>query len=114
MEVRLYITEGDIEDHHVFREKLGLSGLSWRQADLEDADAVIILAGLWGTMKEKIMDDVKRALKLSKPIITVRPYGLENVPVELEEVSFDIVGWNPHCIGEAIEDAVNPEERNQT
>lgn len=59
MEVRLYITEGDIEDHHVFREKLSLSGLSWRETDLEDADAVIILAGLWGTMKEKIMDDVK-------------------------------------------------------
>ncbi|HOQ19157.1 MAG TPA: hypothetical protein PLM42_06590, partial [Methanothermobacter thermautotrophicus] len=60
------------------------------------------------------MDDVKRALKLSKPIITVRPYGLENVPVELEEVSSEIVGWNPHCIGEAIEDAVNPEDKNQT
>lgn len=55
-----------------------------------------------------------KGLKLSRPIITVRPYGLENVPVELEKVSFEIVGWNPHCIGEAIEDAVNPEDKNQT
>jgi len=37
----------------------------------------------------------------------VRPYGLENVPPELEAVSSEIVGWNPHCIRDAVEDALN-------
>lgn len=106
-EIRLYITEGEVEDYRVFLERLEQSGLEWRAAPPEDADAVIVLAGLWGTRRDEIVGAVDLARKSSKPIITVRPYGLENVPPELEAVSSEVVGWNPHCIRDALEDALD-------
>ena len=105
--IKLYITSGEVEDYHVFLERLGQSGLSWRPADPGDADAVIVLAGLWGSQRDEIMGAVDLARKSSKPVITVRPYGLQNVPPELEAVSSEIVGWNPHCIRDAVEDALD-------
>ena len=105
--IKLYITKGAIEDYQLFLERLEKSGLSWRSSDPKDADAIIVLAGLWKAKREELMGAVNIALKSSKPIITVRPYGLENVPPELEAVSSEIVGWNPHCIRDAVEDALD-------
>ncbi|SCM57134.1 Protein MTH_538 [Methanothermobacter wolfeii] len=51
-----------------------------------------------------VLDD---AVRSSRPVITVRPYGLENVPPELEDRSDEIVGWNPYCIADAIEDSID-------
>jgi hypothetical protein len=46
------------------------------------------------------------ARRLNKPIILIRPYGMEDVPPELETVSHAVKGWNRVCIVEAIEDSI--------
>ena len=69
---------------------------------IEPVDIVIILTGLYSRHINIIETQVKIAHELKKPIILIRPYGLEEVPAELEKIAEDVVGWNRVCIVEAI------------
>lgn len=73
---------------------------------MENVDIVIILSGLYSKHHDLIKSQVDLARQLNKPIILIRPYGLEEVPRELEEVAADVVGWNRVCIVESIQDSV--------
>ena len=71
---------------------------------IEPAGIVIILSGLYNKYKSVIKKQLDVARDLNKSIIVIRPYGMENVPFELEEISDDIVGWNAPCIVGSIEE----------
>ena len=73
---------------------------------INPVEVVIVLSGLYNKYKSIIKKQVDIAVKLDKPIIVIRPYGMENVPEELDEIATDIVGWNAPCIAESIEDIV--------
>ena len=72
------------------------------QEQIGPAGIVIILSGLYNKYKNIIKGQIDIANRLGKPIIVIRPYGMENVPHELEEIAVDIVGWNAPCIVDAI------------
>lgn len=65
---------------------------------------VIILSGLYNKYKMIIQRQIDVAVRLHKPIVLIRPFGMENVPPELEEIAEDVVGWNAPCIVDAIEE----------
>lgn len=71
---------------------------------IKPAEIVIILSGLYNKNKPLIKKQLDIAVNLEKPIVVIRPYGMENVPPELEEIAEDVVGWNAPCIVESIED----------
>ena len=73
---------------------------------IKPAEVVIILSGLYNKFKSVIKKQVDIARNLDKPIIVIRPYGMETVPAELEEIATEIVGWNAPCIVESIEDII--------
>jgi bifunctional DNA-binding transcriptional regulator/antitoxin component of YhaV-PrlF toxin-antitoxin module len=73
---------------------------------IKPAEIVIVLSGLYNKYKSTIKKQVDIARNLNKPIIVIRPYGMETVPEELEEIAADIVGWNAPCIAESIEDII--------
>jgi hypothetical protein len=75
----------------------------------ENIDVIILLAGLYVKNKEKIDKLVNVALKYKIPMILVRPYGMEEVPLNLEKVSDGLVGWNANCIVDTIKGVLNPE-----
>ncbi len=68
-------------------------------------DRIILLAGLYNNNKELFNHLVTASEKYDIPIVLVRPQGLEEVPLELEEKAATIVGWNANCIIDAIKDA---------
>ncbi len=72
------------------------------QEQIGPVGIVIILSGLYNKYKNIIKGQIDIANRLGKPIIVIRPYGMENVPPELEEIAVDIVGWNAPCIVDAI------------
>lgn len=72
------------------------------QEQIGPVGIVIILSGLYNKHKDIIKKQIDVADRLGKPIIVIRPYGMENVPSELEEIAVDIVGWNAPCIVDAI------------
>lgn len=73
---------------------------------IEPVDVVVILSGLCSKNKQLVTRQLNAALKQEKPIVVIRPYGMENVPYKLEEIADEVVGWNTPCIVEAIKDAV--------
>ena len=73
---------------------------------MEKADVVIILSGLLSKDQSLIKNQIEVAVKLKKPIVVIRPYGMENVPSNLEEIASMVVGWNTPCIVDAIREVL--------
>ncbi|EKQ52320.1 MAG: hypothetical protein B655_1902 [Methanobacterium sp. Maddingley MBC34] len=76
---------------------------------IEPVDIVIILTGLYSRYHDLIETQVKIAQKMEKPIVLIRPYGMEEVPGELEKIASGVVGWNRVCIVETIQESLNEE-----
>lgn len=73
---------------------------------MEKADVVVILSGLLSKDEAIIKDQIDVAVKLNKPIVVIRPYGMEIVPNQLEEIAGEVVGWNTPCIVDAIREVM--------
>ena len=82
--------------------------------ELEDpvnsAEMIIILSGLYPTYKNMIMAIMELAQALKKPVLLIRPYGMEDVPAELEKVSKGVIGWSSSCIASAIKGILNDDK----
>ncbi|MBI5679323.1 MAG: TIR domain-containing protein [Methanobacterium sp.] len=74
------------------------------QKQIESANVVIILSGLYNNYNNIIKNQIDISMKLNKPIIVIRPYGMEDVPPELEEIAAEVIGWNAPCVIDAIEE----------
>ncbi|MBQ6628449.1 MAG: nuclease [Methanobrevibacter sp.] len=68
-------------------------------------DRIVLLAGLYKDNKELFDTLLDASEKYDIPIILVRPLGLEEVPIELEEKAATIVGWNANCIIDSVKNA---------
>lgn len=68
-------------------------------------DRIVLLAGLYKDNKELFNALLDASEKYDIPIILVRPLGLEEVPIELEEKAATIVGWNANCIIDSVKNA---------
>jgi hypothetical protein len=109
--------EGDEEYLEFFRRLLEAPDFEWKdqgvpgensepqlREQIEKAEIVIILTGLYYRYQNLIKKQIEIARNLDKPIILIRPYGLEDVPAELEKIAKAVKGWNRVCIVEAIEE----------
>jgi hypothetical protein len=77
---------------------------------IKSVDAVVILSGLYSKDKDLIQRELSIAVELDKPIVIIRPYGMENVPGSIEEAASEVVGWNTPCIVDAIVESVQSED----
>ncbi len=125
MEYQLFIShngEGDEEYLTFIQRLLEAPDFEWKdhgipgknspeelKDQIEPADIVIILAGLYSKHHKLIKTQVNIARDLNKPMVLIRPYGLEEVPAELEEIAEDVVGWNRVCIVESIQESLEEE-----
>lgn len=119
---KLFITYTDREneEYELFLSKLNASyNFKWVDCAVHDkvspenikdqmeaADVVIVLSGLISLDKPLLNRMVDVAEKMKKPIVVIRPYGMENVPFNLEEFASEVVGWNTPCIVDAIMDSL--------
>ena len=71
-----------------------------------EIDVIVMLFGLYHNNQEMFDDLFKKSKEFDVPILLVRFFGMEFVLKELEEKSDAVVGWNPHCIVDAIETLV--------
>ncbi len=77
---------------------------------MKSVDVVVLLAGLYSRDKNLIQREIDIAVELNKPIVIIRPYGMENVPGSIEEVASEVVGWNTPCIVDAIRNSLQSED----
>lgn len=73
-------------------------------------DVIVLLYGLYHDNKEICDELIDKSKELNIPLLFVRSYGVEYVIEEIVEKADAVVGWNPHCIIDAIETLVRGED----
>jgi len=76
---------------------------------IEAVDVVIMLSGLYSKDTKLVQGQIDTARSLKKPIVVIRPYGVEMVPAGLETIATEVVGWNSFCIIDSIRTALGEE-----
>ena len=72
-------------------------------------DVIILLFGLYRYNQELFEELIAKSNEFNIPLLLIRFFGMEYILKELEEKSDAVVGWNPHCITNAIETLVDGE-----
>ena len=65
-------------------------------------NCVIILAGMYAAHSDWIEKEIQLANNYNKPIIGVKPWGQQRVPLIVQNNASEIVGWNTSTIISAI------------
>lgn len=77
---------------------------------MKSVDVVVLLSGLYSVDKELVQRILDTAVELDKPIVIIRPYGMENVPGRIEEAASEVVGWNAMCIIDSIRESMDSDD----
>ena len=62
----------------------------------------LIVSGMYVNHRKWIQAEIDIAQSYSKPIIGVIPWGQERVPIEVQKISKEMVGWQTSSIVDAI------------
>lgn len=65
-------------------------------------NCVLVLSGMYANHREWIQAEISYAQSLDKPIIGIRPWGQQRVPVDVQNAVHAMVGWNTQSIVSAI------------
>ena len=76
----------------------------------EKVDVIVLLYGLYHQNKEICDELIEKSQEYDIPLLFVRSFGVEYVVGEIVEKADAVVGWNPHCIIDAIQTLVKGEE----
>jgi hypothetical protein len=125
-EYNLFISQlkNDDEEYNRFIGKLEASyDFQWKnnsnpdetdkellREQIKPVDVVVILSGLYSRNKNLIQQEIDLARELGKPIVIIRPYGMENVPGSIEEAASEVVGWNTSCIVDSVRESLESYE----
>jgi len=69
---------------------------------IRPVEVVLILSGMYVDYSKWIQFEMDFAESLVKPIIGVKPWGQQRIPVELQDTAVEMVGWNTSSIVDAI------------
>ena len=119
----LLITKGIDPDgqYDFYKERIdSQNDFSYREYNTEDdeltdelygeIDVIVLLFGLYHDNPEIFDELLDKSKKFNIPVLLIRFFGMEYDLKELEQKAHAVVGWNPHCIVDAIENLVNGED----
>ena len=69
---------------------------------IRPVNAVLIVSGMYVNYREWIQYEIEVAQKYNKPIIGIRPWGAERIPIEVQLSAKIMVGWNTGSIVDAV------------
>ena len=84
--------------------KAGLKTCLTRQ--INPSQCIIILAGMWAAHSDWIEYEIDEAVRLSKTIIGVKPWGNEKTPNKVSDNADIMVNWQRSSLIAAIRDLV--------
>ena len=84
----------DAAGNRALKEKLGNR--------IAVSSCVLVLSGMYAAYSDWIDYEIDTALYYRKPIIGVRPWGQERVPIKVQNSATVMVGWNTSSVIDAI------------
>ena len=82
----------------------GLQSCLTRQ--INPAQGIIILAGMWAAHSGWIEYEIDEAVRLGKTIIGVKPWGQERTPVKVQNSADIMVAWQKVSVIDAVRDLI--------
>lgn len=76
----------------------------------KEMDVIVLLYGLYHDNKDICDDLINKSEEYGIPLLFVRSFGVEYVLEEIVAKADAVVGWNPHCIVDAIQTLVKGDE----
>lgn len=73
---------------------------------INPAQGVIILAGMYAAHSGWIEYEINEAKRLDKVIIGVKPWGQERIPTIVQDNADIMVGWNSSSVVKAVRDLI--------
>jgi hypothetical protein len=71
-------------------------------AKMRPASVFLVLAGIYVAHSDWIQYEINFARRIGRPIIGIRPWGAERMPLAVQDAAAEIVGWNTDSIVDAI------------
>ena len=69
---------------------------------MRPADVFLIIAGMYATHSDWIEFELQFAWRIGRPIIGIRKWGSERMPLAIQNAATEIVGWNAASVITAI------------
>lgn len=69
---------------------------------VKPVNCVLIIAGMYASHSAWIDTEINIAQKYGKPIIGIKPWGQERIPLIVQNAADEMVGWNTSTIVDAI------------
>lgn len=69
---------------------------------IANCSCIIVISGMYATYSRWIDFEIETAKRMNKPIIGVKPWGQERIPVKIQDNSTVLVGWNSKSIVSAV------------
>lgn len=66
------------------------------------SSCMIVISGMYATYSEWIDYEIDIAVKYKKPIIGIRPWNQQRVPIKIQHNATTLVGWNSESVISAI------------
>ena len=61
---------------------------------IRGCNAIIVVSGMYTLYSEWIDYEINEAIRMNKPIIAIKPWGNERVPLKIQNNATVLVGWN--------------------
>ena len=69
---------------------------------IRPVNIVLIISGMYVNYRDWIQYEIELAQAYGKPIVGIRPWGSQRVPVAVQSAATELVGWNTSSIVDAI------------
>lgn len=69
---------------------------------IRGCNAIIVVSGMYASYSEWIDYEISEAERMRKPIIGIKPWGSERVPLIIQNSATNIVAWNSASLVTAI------------
>lgn len=69
---------------------------------IRGCSAVIVVSGMYASYSEWIDYEIDEAIRMNKPIIGIKPWGNERIPLKIQNNATTLVRWNSASLISAI------------
>lgn len=69
---------------------------------IRPVNIVLIISGMYVSYRDWIQYEIDLARSYGKPIVGIKPWGSQRIPVAVQSAAAEVVGWNTSTIVNAI------------
>lgn len=69
---------------------------------IANCSCIIVISGMYANYSKWIDFEIDTAKSMGKPIIGIKPWGQERIPMKIQDNSIELIGWNSASVINAV------------